>query len=88
MRTEFLWLIYDHIQKNPERLNDATEIAREIMGATTTTHKGKVQNRIFERVAEDALGCLKVAGLIRHEHGAGYHPRRWLDRKQFGQMFE
>ena len=85
MRTEFLWVIFDHLQKNPEANNDAPEIAAQLQGKDGGNPR---LIKVFSRVTEDALGVLRVAGLIRYESGWGYRPVRKISKDQFLKVFE
>jgi hypothetical protein len=88
MREEFLWLVFDSIQTQPEQINDATSIASRLMGATFVLKNGKSLNRHFEVVCSDALGCLKVSGLIYAEPRFGYRATKKQTKEQFLEAFE
>jgi hypothetical protein len=83
MREEFLWMVFDLIQRQPEQINDLKTIAIRLMGATFVLKNGKSLNRHFEVVCSDALGCLKVSGLIYAEPRFGYRATKKQTKEKF-----
>jgi len=68
-RIEFLWLVFDSIQRNYAKLDDKIEIAARLAGQFCVKNM-----KSYCIVSKAALESLEKLGLIKRYPGEGYRP--------------